>query len=202
MTETPRPTALASRRAVLLAVGTSLACIAAARADAPNPAALRAPATSAQPFELSDTAGGRVSPATLAGRPYLLFLGFTHCPDICPDTLQRLSQAMAEAGDAADAVRVLFVSVDPERDTRDLLRSYVEAFDPRIVAATGTRDQLARLYRTLDVRVRRIPTKNGYTVDHPLQVFMVDAAGAPAGIVRYADTPAQAAAKIRRLAGR
>jgi protein SCO1/2 len=129
-------------------------------------------------------------------------LGFTHCPDVCPDTLQRLSQAMAEAGDTADAVRVLFVSVDPERDSPSLLRDYVQSFDPRIVPVTGTPAQLARLYRSLDITVRKVATATGYSLDHPLQVYMVDAAGAPAGIVRYVDTPAQVAAKMRKLAGR
>lgn len=189
--------------AALAALCATASAVAPTRADAPRPAPLRDVARPPGPdFVLADTAGRPLTPARLAGRPYLMALGFTHCPDVCPDTLQRLAQAMAEAGEAADAVAVLFVSVDPERDTPALLRDYVQAFDPRIVAATGTPAGLARLYRSLDVRVRKVATSSGYSLDHPLQVYMVDAAGMPAGIVRYVDTPAQVAARIRRLAGR
>lgn len=188
---------------MLATLAAALAVSHEARADSPAPARLREAARPVGPdFALSDGAGRPLTPAALAGRPYLMALGFTHCPDVCPDTLQRLSQAMAEAGDTADAVRVLFVSVDPERDSPSLLRDYVQSFDPRIVPVTGTPAQLARLYRSLDITVRKVATATGYSLDHPLQVYMVDAAGAPAGIVRYVDTPAQVAAKMRKLAGR
>jgi protein SCO1/2 len=183
--------------ALLLAV----AIAAPARADAPRPEPLRAAAPGG--FRLADTAGREVSPATLAGRPYLLFLGFTHCPDICPDTLQRLTLALAEAGDAGDRVAVLFASVDPGRDTAAALKAYLEAFDPRIRGVTGRPAAVAELVRSLGVKVRKVPTAGGgYTVDHPLQVFMADAAGKPAGIIRYTDSPQQAADKIRVLAAR
>ncbi|MHB2166912.1 SCO family protein [Alsobacter sp. R-9] len=184
----------------LLCTALLLALAAPAAADAPRVEPLRAAAAGG--FRLADTAGREVSPATLAGRPYLLFLGFTHCPDICPDTLQRLTMAMAEAGDAADRVTVLFASVDPERDSAPAMKAYLEAFDPRIRGVTGRPAAVRELVNSLGVTVRKVPSAGGYTVDHPLQVFMTDAAGRPAGIIRYTDTPKQAADKIKALASR
>lgn len=86
------------------------------------------------PFQLTSHQGGTIDNAALAGKPYLAFFGFTHCPDVCPTTLYELSDLMNELGPVADQFNVLFFTVDPERDSQELLAQYMTAFDDRILA--------------------------------------------------------------------
>ncbi|MDT9071348.1 SCO family protein, partial [Escherichia coli] len=83
-----------------------------------------------------------VSERDFAGKPYLMFFGFTHCPDVCPTTLQQISDVLAALGPKADTLKVAFVSVDPERDTPESLKTYLSSFDPRIVGLTGSPEQV------------------------------------------------------------
>jgi len=101
-------------------------------------------------FKLVDQNGDPITDADLKGKPHLVFFGYTHCPDVCPLTLVHLHTVLQKMGKAADDVRVLFVTVDPARDTVPVLHQYVTAFDPRVVGLTGTQDaiaQLAKRYR-------------------------------------------------------
>lgn len=124
-------------------------------------------------FTLTDESGHPLTLNDLKGRPTLVFFGFTHCPDVCPTTLAKLARITKSAG--IPDLRVLLVSVDPERDTPDQLKHYVQAFDPAFKAATGTPAEIVRLTRELGVAVARVDLGGGdYTVDHSAVVFLLD----------------------------
>ncbi|HTT42630.1 MAG TPA: SCO family protein [Steroidobacteraceae bacterium] len=124
-------------------------------------------------FTLLDGSGRIFSRAQLAGAPALVFFGFTHCPDVCPTTLLKLAQVHRQL----PALRVVFVSVDPERDTPPVVAQYAHAFDPAFVALTGEPDAIAALARAFGVAVSRVPLPGGdYTMDHSAVVFLLDPA--------------------------
>ena len=123
-------------------------------------------------------------PRTLAdfnGKLVVLIFGYTHCPDVCPTSLADMAKAMKQLGSDAPRVQVLFVSVDPKRDTPELLRQYVAAFDPRFVGLTGDADALARLVKDyrLFAEVRESPNPAEYVVSHSGQMFVLDRDGKP-----------------------
>lgn len=132
------------------------------------------------PFDLLDGKGNAFTDAQLKGRYSLIFFGFTHCPDICPLTLQVMSQALDLAGPAAEQVTPVFISVDPERDTPDLVGSYVEAFDPRIVGLTGAPEQVAQAMSSYKVFAQKAPLLDAdgkdtgdYTVQHSTMIYFM-----------------------------
>lgn len=131
------------------------------------------------PFELTATDGSRFSSAALAGKPYAIFFGFTHCPDICPTTLLEMTGHLNALGDKADALNVLFVSVDPERDTPEHLKLYLSAFDPRIIGLTGTSEEVAAVAKSYRVFYEKVPSKqaDAYTMNHTASVYLMDKAG-------------------------
>ena len=117
--------------------------------------------------------------ATYAGNLNLLFFGYTHCPDVCPTTLAKLHRVVAGLGAAADGLNVLFISVDPARDTPKVLHDYVNAFGPHIVGLTGTPDEIKSLAKRYRVAFNRDkPDKNGnYDVSHSSAVYIFDRSG-------------------------
>ena len=124
-------------------------------------------------FQLTDTSGRAFTRRDLAGAPTLVFFGFTHCPDVCPTTLLKLAQVRRRAAPAG--LRVLFVSVDPQRDTPAALATYVHAFDPRFEGLTGDPQTIARLAANFGVAVNRVELPgDDYTMDHSAVVFMLD----------------------------
>lgn len=154
------------------------------------------------PFARMDQEGRAVGERDLHGRPSALFFGFTHCPDVCPTTLYELSQLMATLGPAADRLRVLFVTVDPERDTPAELKLYLSAFDPRITALTGTPEAVAAMRRRYRASARKVPGGDSYTMDHTAVVYLM---GADGGFVSTLDMhePAEIRlGKLRRLLAR
>jgi protein SCO1 len=118
------------------------------------------------PFQLIDQDGRTVSDRDLAGRPFLVFFGFTHCPEICPTTLFEVSEVLRALGPDADKVQALFVTVDPERDTPDKLKDYLSSFDPHLRGLTGDPAAVAAVTKAYRVYVRKVPQDNGYTMDH------------------------------------
>jgi protein SCO1/2 len=134
------------------------------------------PAARAVPdFSLLDGAGRAFSRRDLKGTPTLVFFGFTHCPDVCPTTLVKLAQLHRQAPLAA-GLRVVFVSVDPQRDTPALLGQYVHAFDPQFIGLTGEPSAVAGLARHFGVAVNRVELPGGdYTMDHSAVIFLLDA---------------------------
>ena len=125
------------------------------------------------PFTMADLEGRPVTEADLRGKPAVLFFGFTHCPDVCPTTLATLSTALGRMGRDADRLNVVFVTLDPQRDTPDTLRDYLASFDPRIRGFVGTPEQVARMADAYHVAYKRVPTKDGdYTMEHSATVAL------------------------------
>lgn len=130
-------------------------------------------------FALQDAQGGELNESRLRGKWTLLFFGFTHCPDVCPTTLNTLKsvgQALHDLPDFDQAPQVLFVSVDPERDTPAALQAYVSYFDPTFLAATAAPAQLNSLTRQLGILHAKVPTQDPpmYSVDHTASVLLID----------------------------
>lgn len=152
-------------------------------------------------FVLTAMDGSRFDSRTLAGRPHAIFFGFTHCPDVCPTTMSDLSATLKDLGPAAEGFPVLFVTVDPERDTPQLLKDYLSAFDPRLVGLTGTRAEIDAVIRAFGVVAVRSGEGEGYTYNHTVTVFLRDGQGRLAGAISPVEDGEARAAKIRRLLG-
>jgi len=150
------------------------------------------------PFHLTDQNGKVFTDADLKGKWNLVFFGYTHCPDTCPTALNEISLAMDKLGKRRDLVRVVFISVDPERDTPPVLKSYVESFDAPIVALSGTAEevkQAAASYRVYYAKHNR--ADGGYDMDHSAVIYVMD----PQGRFTATFTPdTQADAMATRLA--
>ncbi|WP_244845890.1 SCO family protein [Mesorhizobium sp. L-8-3] len=152
------------------------------------------------PFALTTHSGATLSDTDLRGKPFAVFFGFTHCPEVCPTTLWELSEALKALGLEADRLQMLFISVDPERDTPEFLARYLESFDPRIVGLTGTEAELAAVGRAYRAYWEKIPTGNGdYTMNHTASIFLMDAKGAFAGTIAYEEKAEVRVEKLRRL---
>ena len=151
------------------------------------------------PFTLASTAGGTVSNETLRGKPTAVFFGFTFCPDVCPTTLLDLSNAIKQLGPDADKMNFLFVSVDPERDTIDQLKLYLSSFDSHIVGATGTPAQIQDMARKYRAIYEKVPTKDGYTINHTATTYLMDSAGRFHSTLAYQENADVVTAKLRRL---
>lgn len=180
----------------------------AAAAPAVDPASLKAvrlfPSPRAiAPFSLQQSDGSALEPAELAGRWTVVFLGFTHCPDVCPTTLTELSQAQ-KAWDAlpeARRPRVLFVSVDPERDTPEKTGEYAAYFHPATLAATAQEPALEQFATSLGLVYMKVPQEGGdYTMDHSSALVVLDPRGLQVGLIRPPFVPADIAADLARLA--
>lgn len=131
-------------------------------------------------FSMTNDLGQPVTAASYRGKVVLLYFGYTHCPDVCPLTLVHLHTLLQKMGKAADDVRVLFVTVDPARDTVSVLHQYVTAFDPRIVGLTGTQDaiaQLAKRYRAFYQSEAPRAKMGDYEVTHSSAIYVFDQQG-------------------------
>ena len=128
--------------------------------------------------------GARFSLEQVEGRPVAVVFGFTHCPDVCPTTLLDWSNVLADLGPNGDRLKVLFVSVDPERDTPEALKAYLTSFDPRIVALTGSAAEIAAAAQAFDAYYEKVPEKGGgFSFDHTIKTYFVDRDGRLAGSV-------------------
>ena len=131
-------------------------------------------------FELTDHTGKRRSLKDFHGRVVLLFFGFTNCPDVCPTALAEMSQALERLGGDAARVQGLFVTVDPERDTQQVLAKYVTAFHPSFLGLRGTAEETARTakeFKSYYSTNRKQNDKGAYSVDHTSAIFMFDTEG-------------------------
>ena len=152
-------------------------------------------------FAMSEINGRRVSEQDLLGRPTAVFFGFTSCPDACPTTLLALTDAMRRMGRDANRLNVVFVTLDPARDTPDEMRLYLSNFDSRIRGFTGTDDEVARMAAAYHVAYRRVPLPDGsYTLDHFAGVLLFDASGRYAGMLPYGADEAQIFRRLDALA--
>jgi protein SCO1/2 len=143
------------------------------------------------PFSLVDQDGRTVTDQDMKGRPFLVFFGFTHCPDICPTTLFEVSEIFRALGPDADKVRALFISVDPERDTPKALKEYLSSFDPHLSGLTGDPDAIAAVAKSYRVYYKKVPLNDGgYTMDHTAIVYLMSKDGrfvAPFSLKRTTD---------------
>ena len=159
------------------------------------------PGTSAigGPFKLVDQNGAPITDADIKGRPFLVFFGYTHCPDICPATLFEVSEVMHALGKDADRAGALFITVDPERDTPAVMKDYLSSFDPHLRGATGDRAAVDAAEKAYRVYAKKVPTTDGdYSMDHTALVYLMDKQGrfvAPFSLKRR---PEDAAADLRR----
>ncbi len=130
-------------------------------------------------FSLVDFDGKSRTLADYRGKAVVLFFGYTQCPDVCPTTLSMLAEAMKQLGPDADRVQALFVTVDPDRDTAELLKQYVPAFDPRFVGLRGDAAQTEAVAKEFRIIFQKVPgrTPETYTVDHSAGLFLFDPAG-------------------------
>jgi protein SCO1/2 len=151
------------------------------------------------PFKLTDQNGRPVSDQDLKGHPFLVFFGFTHCPDVCPTTLFDVSEILRSLGRDADRARALFITVDPERDTAAVMKDYLSSFDPHLSGLTGDAAAVAAVAKAYRVYYKKVPLdQGGYTMDHTAIVYLMDKEGrfvAPFSLKR---TTEAAAADLRR----
>jgi cytochrome oxidase Cu insertion factor (SCO1/SenC/PrrC family) len=132
------------------------------------------------PFALTDHTGKPRSDGDFRGRLLLVYFGFTYCPDVCPTDLQAMGLAMDRLGAAADAIQLLFITLDPERDTAEHLADYVPLFHPRLIGLTGSIDAIgkaAEAYRVYYKRVDFDKSAMDYTVDHSSFIYLMDRDG-------------------------
>lgn len=156
------------------------------------------------PFTLTAHTGETFdSRKELVGKAYAIVFGFTNCPDVCPTTLLVLANRLAELGPDGDKLRVLFVTVDPERDTAKHLADYVGSFDKRIVGLTGTAEQISAVARSHRVIYEKVAgSKPGdYTMNHTATVFVFDAKGDLRATFSHTEAEESQKAKIRRVLG-
>jgi protein SCO1 len=158
-----------------------------------------APSSVGGAFALIDQNGQTVTDQDMKGKPFLVFFGFTHCPDICPTTLYEISQVYQELGTEADKLGTAFITVDPERDTPDQLNLYMKSFDPRIKALTGDQaaiDQTVKAYKAYAKKVD--DGHGGYTMDHTAVIYIMDKDGGFAAPLNLKRPASDVANELRR----
>lgn len=150
------------------------------------------------PFQLTAHTGQQVNERDLLGRPFLVFFGYTHCPDVCHTTLFEMSEILRAMGPNAK-IGALFVTVDPERDTPETLRDYLANFDSRIIGLTGPRAQLEPMLRGYRIYAKRAPGNDeDYAVDHTTVVYLMDKNGRYVTSFNVGRKPDDAAKELER----
>lgn len=152
-------------------------------------------------FKLTDHHGEIRQLSDYQGKVVALFFGFTHCPDICPTTMADLAAAMKLMGGNSDEVQVLFVTVDPERDTPEVLAQFVPSFDSRFIGLTGTTeeiDQVAKAFKIFYARQQEAG-QTGYSFDHSAGVYVYDRQGKIRIYLKYGQKPVEIAHDLSRL---
>ena len=151
------------------------------------------------PFNLTDQNGKPVTDQDMKGRPFLVFFGYTHCPDVCPTTLFDVSELMRALGKDADRTAALFITVDPERDTAAVMKDYLSSFDPHLRGLTGDQKAIDAAEKAYRVYAKKVATdKADYSMDHTALVYLMDKQGrfvAPFSLKRR---PEEAAADLRK----
>jgi protein SCO1/2 len=152
------------------------------------------------PFRLIDQNGQTVTDADLKGKWSLVYFGYTHCPDACPTALNDISIALDDLGPKRDAVRAVFITVDPERDTAEALKSYVTSFDAPILALTGSPEAIAQAAKGYRVYYAKHPEAGGdYSMDHSSVIYVMDPEGRFTASFTHESTPEQIAERLKKL---
>ena len=155
----------------------------------------------AKGFTLTDHTGKQRTLEDFRGKLVVMFFGYTQCPDVCPTTMSEMAAVMKELGPSAEDVQVLFVTVDPERDTQELLSHYVPAFDKRFIGLYGNAEQTAKVAKEFKVFYAKQPGADpgSYTVDHTAGSFVFDRQGQLRLFIRHNQGPAIIAHDLRQL---
>ena len=154
----------------------------------------------ATPFSLIDQNGEIVTQANFLGKPSAWFYGFTQCPEVCPATLTEMSRLLDALGPDADKLRVVFVSVDPERDTVEVMKDYVDYFDQRIIGLTGPPEAVSAMAKARYASFEKVPLADGdYTMEHSTGIHLADADGAFVGTLDTKEPFDTRVEKLRRL---
>ena len=150
------------------------------------------------PFALQDGDGKTISDQSLRGRPFLVYFGYTHCPDVCPSELARLSDVLTRMGDKA--MPALFITVDPERDTPKVMQDYASSFDPHIIGLSGSPQAVGAAEKAFRVFARKGETQadGGYSMDHSSIVYLMDKSGAFVEAFNLDRPPEDAARELQR----
>jgi protein SCO1 len=149
-------------------------------------------------FSLEDGNGKTVSDQTLRGRPFLVYFGYTHCPDVCPTELAHISEVLTQMGDKP--IPALFITVDPERDTPKIMQDYVSSFNPAIIGLSGSPQAVEATEKTFRVFARKGPlqTDGDYSMDHSSIVYLMDKNGAFVGAFKLERPPKDAAKDLEK----
>ncbi len=153
-------------------------------------------------FRLADPSGKVHSLVDFRGKVVVLFFGFTHCPEVCPTTLSNLAGAMRLLGKDAERVQVLFVTLDPERDTPAVLAKFVPSFYPSFMGLYGDAQATAQAASAFNVHYEKHAEKNGYTIDHSDGTYLIGTSGKPVLLLPYGETPEILAQDIKLLLSR
>jgi protein SCO1 len=162
-----------------------------------SPAPVAMPSAVGGPFALTDQNGKPITDKDMAGHPFLVFFGFTHCPDVCPTTLFDVSEIFRALG-PDQQVRALFITVDPERDTPAVMKDYLSSFDPRITGATGDEAAVASAIKGYRVYAKKVPIDGGYTMDHTAIVYLMGKDGRFIAPFNMKRRPNEAAEDLKR----
>ncbi len=151
------------------------------------------------PFTLLDGAGKTVTDRSFRGKWMLVYFGYTHCPDACPTALQDMANAVDLLGPKQRDVALVFITVDPARDTPDIMREYVKNFDAPIAGLSGTADQVDKAAKAYRVYYAKHPTADGYDMDHSSVIYVMNPDGDFVTNFSQENTPDQIAAKLKTL---
>ncbi len=154
-----------------------------------------------KPLTLTDHLGKKRTMSDFKGKVVVLFFGYTHCPDVCPTTMVELKNTMKLLGDKSDEVQVLFVTVDPQRDTQEVLSQFVPSFDKRFIGLWGSLQETAETLGNFKIYFAKVPgkTEADYTIDHSSGMYIFDKQGKIRLYTSYGQKPADIASDIEKL---
>lgn len=156
------------------------------------------------PFKLIDQKGNEITEAAFAEKPTAIFFGFTHCPDVCPTTLYEMDGWLDAADPSGDKIDAYFVSVDPEKDTAEVLDTYISNVTDRVTGITGPLDDVSAMLRDFKVYFKKVPLEandpdGDYTMDHTASVFLLHDGGRFKSTIAYGENPDTAIQKLKNL---
>lgn len=150
-------------------------------------------------YRLTTASGETFTRESLAGHPSMLFFGFTHCPEVCPTSLAEMAAWYEALGEEAKDLKAYFISVDPERDTAEIIGDYV-SWTGHVTGITGTPEEIEKAAKAWAIYYQKVPIEGGdYTMDHTASVFLLNRDGNFEGTIAYREDTATALAKLRKL---
>jgi protein SCO1 len=155
------------------------------------------------PFKLTDQDGRTVTDADFRGKWLLVYFGYTHCPDACPTALNAIAEALDRLGPTRDRLQPVFITLDPERDTPEVLKTYTSAFQAGIVGLTGSPTQIQAIARAYRITYRKHPQPedDDYTVDHTSVIFLIDPTGKPVSLFSHETPPDRLSHRLKAAIG-